>query len=149
MRPALERALKAIFGGQDESFPLLAHMMGVPGGQEEAQLARLGPEGLQRATFAAVRGVIARLVSRGPAVLVLEDLHWADPTSLRLTEAVATLAGEGPLFLLMTRRPEPDPGVSGLEAALDVLDHCHLRKLELSPLTEAAERELARSLDGR
>ena len=148
VRPALQRALKAIFGGQDESFPLLAHMMGVPGGQKETQLARLGPEGLQRATFGAVRGLIARLVSRGPTVLVLEDLHWADPTSLRLTETVAALAERDPLFLLMTRRPEPDPGVSGLEAALGAVVNCHLRKLELSPLTEVAERELARSLMG-
>ncbi len=111
-------------------------------------MARLGPEGLQRATFAAVRAVIARLVSRGPTVLVLEDLHWADPTSLRLTEEVATLAADGPLFLLVTRRPEPDSGVSALEGALEAAAGCHLRKVELSPLTEAAERELGRSLMG-
>ena len=52
-------------------------------------------------------------------MLVLEDLHWADPTSLRLTEELAALAADGPLLLLATRRPEPDPGVSGLESALE------------------------------
>ena len=64
VRPALERAMKAIFGGQVDHARLLAHMMGLPAGPEEARLARLSPEGLQRATFAAVRAVVARLVGQ-------------------------------------------------------------------------------------
>ena len=86
---------------------------------QEAHLARLSPEGLQRATFAAVSAVVAQLAKRGPTVLVLEDLHWADPISLRLTEELAALAADGPVLLLATRRPEPDPGVSDLESALE------------------------------
>ena len=148
LRPALERAMKAIFGGQVDHAAFLAHMMGLRAGPEEARLARLSPEGLQRATFAAVRAVVARLIERGPTVLVLEDLHWADPTSLRLTEELAALATDGPLLLLATRRPEPDPGVSGLESALEAGALCPLRRVELSPLPEEAERALARSLVG-
>ena len=148
VRPAMERAVKAIFRGQIDHAPLLAHMMGLPAGPENARLARLSPEGLQRATFAAVRAVVARLTDRGPTVLVLEDLHWADPISLRLTEELAALAGDGPLLLLATRRPEPDPGVSGLESALEAGAYCPLRRVELSPLPEEAERALARSLVG-
>ena len=91
VRPALERAMRAIFGGQDEQpSPVGPHDGSTREASEEAQLARLSPEGLQRATFAAVRAVVARLISRGPTVLVLEDLHWADPTSLRLTEELAS-----------------------------------------------------------
>ena len=148
VRPALERAMKAIFGGQVDHARFLAQVMGLPPGPEEARLARLSPEGLQRATFAAVGAVVARLVDRGPTVLVLEDLHWADPISLRLTEELAALAAEGPLLMLLTRRPEPDPGVSGLESALEADAHCPLRTVELSPLPEEAERALARSLIG-
>ncbi len=148
VRPALERAMKAIFGGQVDHAGLLAFMMGLRPGPEEARLARLSPERLQRATFAAVSAVVARLLERGPTVLVLEDLHWADPISLRLTGELAALAGDGPLLLLATRRPEPDPGVSGLESALEAGAHCALRRVELSPLPEQAERALARSLVG-
>jgi class 3 adenylate cyclase len=148
VRPALERALKAIFGGQVDHAGLLAHMMGLPLGQEEDRLARLGPAGLQQATFAAVRAVVGRLVEKGPTVLVLEDLHWADPISLWLTEELTVVTGEGPLLLLATRRPEPDPGVSGIEKALDADADCFLHRVELSPLPPAAERALARSLVG-
>ena len=66
VRPALERAMKAIFGGQVDHAGFLAHMMGLPPGPEEARLARLSPEGLQRATFASVNAVVARMVDEGP-----------------------------------------------------------------------------------
>ena len=117
-RVAMERAMKAVFGGQVDHAAFLAHMMGLPAGPATDRLARFSPEGLQRATFAAVRALVERLAARGPTVLVLEDLHWADPISLRLTEELAVLTGNGPLFVLLTRRPEPDAGVSALEGAL-------------------------------
>jgi len=148
VRPALERAVNAIFGSRVDHTRFLAHMMGLPPGPGEAGQARLSPEGLQRATFAAVRAVVARLTDRGPTVLVLEDLHWADPISLRLTGELAALAADGPLLLLATRRPEPDPGVSGLERALEADADCPLRKVELSALPKQSERALARSLVG-
>ena len=91
---------------------------------------------------------MARLAEKGPTVLVLEDLHWADPISVRLTEELAALAGDGPLLLLATRRPDPDPGVSGLESSLEADARCPMLKIELSPLPEEAERALARSLIG-
>ena len=93
-------------------------MMGMPPGPGGAHLGRMGPAELQHVTFAAVRSLLAKLVSRGPTVLALEDLHWSDPTSLRLTAELASLASDGPLLVLATRRPEPDPGVGELEAAL-------------------------------
>jgi predicted ATPase len=91
---------------------------------------------------------VSKLVAHGPTVLVLEDLHWADPTSLHLTEELSSLAKEGPLLLVLTRRPEPDPGVSALEDALELDPDLKLCRLELSPLAQDAERDLARALIG-
>jgi class 3 adenylate cyclase/tetratricopeptide (TPR) repeat protein len=148
VRSAMERAMKAVFGAQGDHAAFLAHIVGLSSGPGTDGLARLSPEGLQRATFAAVRALVARLTVRGPTVLLLEDLHWADPISLRLTEELAALTGDGPLFVLLTRRPEPDAGVSGLEGALEANGSCALRKIELSPLAAKAERALAQSLVG-
>src|SRR4029077_16197806 len=93
-------------------FPLLARMMGLPPG---AALGRMGPGELQKQTLAAWRTVTSRLGAAGPGVLVLEDLHWADPTSLRLTLELARLAAghvEGwRLLILATGRPEAAPGL--------------------------------------
>ncbi|HXW80123.1 MAG TPA: AAA family ATPase, partial [Acidimicrobiales bacterium] len=112
--PALKRALLAAMGNR-ELWPLLARMMNLPGG---ASTSGLGPYDLQRATFSALKAIVARLARAGPTVLALEDLHWADATSLRLTGEVAPLALQGPLLVLLTRRPHPDPGVSDLEQGL-------------------------------
>ena len=128
MRPALERVLAAA-GGRDV-LPLLARMMGLPAG---AALGRMSPGELQRATFAAWRSVVTRLAAAAPVVLVLEDLHWADPTSLRLTLDLAGLAAGRRLLILVTSRtPWEGP----------------VRRVELHPLPGAAEEELARSLIG-
>ena len=131
--PALERVLATVRAG--DLFPLLARMMGLPTG---AALGRMGPGELQKQTFAAWRTLISRLVAAGPAVLVLEDLHWADPTSLRLTLDLARLAAGRRLLILATGRPEAAPALDSLDA----------RRLELGPLGGAAEEELARSLMG-
>ena len=148
VRKALERAMKAVFQGRSDLVAPLAHIMGLRPQPDEVYLTRLSPEGLQRASFAAMRAVVARLVANGPTVLALEDLHWADPTSLRLTQELAALTRDGPLFVVATRRPEPDPGATALESFLASDAGYQLRRLELSPLSEQAERELAKSLIG-
>ncbi len=104
---------------------------------------------MRRATFDAVSSLVARLVSHGPTVLALEDLHWADPTSLLLTRELASLTRGRPLLLLLTRRPEPDHGVSTLETSLAATAGLSLRVVGLMPLTSDAERELTTSLVGK
>ena len=97
-----------------------------------ANALRLGPEQLQRSRFKAFVSLLSRLVSYGPTLVVLEDLHWANPTSLRLTEEISSLSMSGPLLLMLTRRPEPDPGVSALEAALGSAPGLSLQKNRIS-----------------
>jgi class 3 adenylate cyclase/tetratricopeptide (TPR) repeat protein len=149
LRPALERAMRAVFGGESDHFRFVAHMMGLGNGSDGGGVTRLSPEALQRATLASVKAVVARLAAAGPTVLVLEDLHWADPTSLRLTEELAEVAGHAPLLLVATHRPEPDPGVSALENGLETSGRYRFRRMRLSPLTPREERELAKLVVGR
>ncbi|HTW10910.1 MAG TPA: AAA family ATPase, partial [Acidimicrobiales bacterium] len=146
LRPALRSAVRAVLGNDSDILPVLAHLMGMAPGRSGAHLGRMGPAELQQVTFAAVRCLVANLVSRGPTVLALEDLHWSDPTSLRLTGELASLAASGPLLILATRRPEPDPGIGDLEAALGEGTGRPVRVLDLVPLQRPDERALARSL---
>jgi class 3 adenylate cyclase/tetratricopeptide (TPR) repeat protein len=147
---SLERAVKAIFPGplDRRRLALLAQVMGLKVGPEGHELTLLGAEALQRACFSAVEDIFARLMVYGPTLLVLEDLHWADATSLRLTEALCRLTQKGALLVVLTRRPEPDPGTTGLEAALSAELGDKLSKLELAPLPEEPSRALVRALLG-
>lgn len=151
VKAALDRALRAVFAGEhdEERASLLSQVMGLGAGGATAAAGRLSPEQLQRATFAAFRALLAKLVTHGPTVLVLEDLHWADPTSLHLTAEIASLTQNGPLLLVLTRRPEPDPGVSALEEALATRADIVMRRLTLTPLAEEPARALASALVGQ
>jgi len=132
---ALESALANLMGNTN-LLPPLARMMGLPYPQTRG---RIGPEELHTLTFGAVRSLVSRFAATGPTVLVLEDLHWADPTSLRLTRELAPLTAARPLLVLATTRPgtggrEPIPGA---------------RQVPLPPLGAEAAAALARSLIGQ
>jgi DNA-binding CsgD family transcriptional regulator len=58
----------------------------------------------QAALFAEVRRFFAALGAVRPAVVLLEDLHWADPASLELLRSVAPQLGRWPILLLVTYR---------------------------------------------
>ncbi|HEX3956736.1 MAG TPA: AAA family ATPase [Trebonia sp.] len=145
VQAALERALVRLLAST-ELLPPLEHVMGMPPptGQAEAGPARpLQNEELREAAFGALRTVISRLVpARRPAVIVLEDLHWADPTSLRFTRELISLAVGRPLLILATTRPEAGPDVDELRRSP------HVRTVELRPLPDGAIRDLARALLG-
>ena len=138
VRPALERAMKAVFGGESDHVRFLAHMIGLGKGSRAGSVyARLSPESTTAGDLCLRRALVSRLAALGPTVLVLEDFHWADPTSLRLTEELAEVAGHAPLLLVATRRPEPDPGVSALEAGLEASGGCRFQRVRLAPLSSA------------
>ena len=69
--------------------------------------------------FWATRRLLETLAQRRPLVVVLEDLHWAEPTFLDLAEAVAGQAKQGLLVIgvarpeLLERRPAWAAGVPG------------------------------------
>jgi predicted ATPase len=57
-------------------------------------------------TFFAYRKLFAGLAAERPLVLLLEDIHWAEPTLLDLLEHVVEWTRDVPLLLLCLARPE-------------------------------------------
>ena len=60
----------------------------------------------QAEAFAAWRRFVEAVAEQGPAVLVVEDLHWADETLLDFLDHLVDWAAEVPLLLVTTARPE-------------------------------------------
>jgi class 3 adenylate cyclase len=54
----------------------------------------------------AVRRLFEALAAAGPLVVIVEDLHWAEPTFLDLLDYIVNLSGEAPILLLASARPE-------------------------------------------
>jgi predicted ATPase len=66
----------------------------------------LAPEELRRRQLAALINAVIASARLQPAVLALEDLHWADPTTLDVLRGIAERGALSPLFVLITTRPE-------------------------------------------
>lgn len=58
----------------------------------------------QAALFAEMRSFLGSVANVRPALVILEDLHWADPASLELLRHVAGHIDELPLLLIVTYR---------------------------------------------
>src|SRR5918995_1895314 len=89
--------------------------------------------------FWATRRLLETLARRRPLVVVLEDLHWAEPTFLDLAEAVATQARQG-MLLVCLARPELLERRPGLAAGAI--------RVELGPLAEEDAGALLGALGG-
>ena len=101
---------------------------------------------LRQRTFAAVASYFAGLAAAQPTVLVLEDLHWADPTSIELTQALFPLTDRVPLMLLVQFRPRRDePSWQIHEAAARDFAHRYTA-IDLRPLDADASNELIANL---
>jgi DNA-binding SARP family transcriptional activator/tetratricopeptide (TPR) repeat protein len=74
-------------------------------GEIAAAIGRTPMAGNVSALFAAVRRLFQTLAAERPLVVVLEDLHWAEPTFLDLVDDLAD-AGSGRVFVLCLARPE-------------------------------------------
>jgi predicted ATPase len=80
-----------------------------------------------------------------PLVIVCEDLHWADPSSVELGRQILPVVSEVPLIVVLVMRPEKDvPGWRLLEAARDTAGGA--LEVHLAPLTEGDTQELVRNL---
>jgi AAA ATPase domain/Adenylate and Guanylate cyclase catalytic domain len=78
-------------------------------------------EGERYALFDAVASLLRDAASSRPLILVLDDLHWADDSTLTLLGHVARAVGDAPLLILGTYRETEVPEGHPLSAALSEL----------------------------
>src|SRR4029077_8662889 len=85
----------------------LAPLVDIPLPAERA--LALVPEELRRRQLTALTNWVIAGARVQPVVLALEDLHWADPTTLELLRGIAERGALAPLFVVITARPEFRP----------------------------------------
>ena len=96
--------------------------------------------------FDQVAAGLAAAARRRPVLVVLDDLHWADPSSLRLLQHLVETVTGAPLLVAATRRSHPEPTGPLAELAASLARRGALR-IELSGITSAEVSALAGSLD--
>jgi class 3 adenylate cyclase len=98
----------------------------------EDELAAALAAGAPEDVFFAMRKTLEQRARRQPLVLVLEDIHWAEPTLLDLIEHLAEWTRDAPLLVFCLARPElldERPAWGGSQIRLEPLSATETDKL--------------------
>jgi class 3 adenylate cyclase/predicted ATPase len=128
-------------GAQDisQAVPLVAALLGIDPG-ERYPAHDLTPHQQRARTLTALVEQLLGLAHQRPVLMVVEDVHWSDPTTLELLgQAIDQIAGARVLILL-TSRPDNQPGFGG---------HPHVTRLTLNRLGRSPIEEIITHLGGR
>jgi predicted ATPase len=105
-------ALLARAAATDENVALLADLMSLPA-SERHPLPNLSPQRKKERTLEALIRQLEGLARKEPVIVVFEDAHWIDPTSLELLDLTIERVRSLPVLLIMTFRPEFQPPWTG------------------------------------
>lgn len=98
----------------------------------------------------AVHAAFEDLGRRARLLVVVEDLHWADPSSRDLVTLLFTRGFAGPVSLVVSYRSEDIHRRHPLRSALAVWSRLpQVTRIELPPLEDGAVRQLVRTLQPR
>ncbi|HEX7968487.1 MAG TPA: AAA family ATPase, partial [Stellaceae bacterium] len=103
-------------------------------------LRETGPQARRKKTLAALLAQLEDLAASRPMLMVFEDVHWIDPTSLELLALVTERAQHLPLLLIITARPTFTAPWAG---------YAHAMMLSLTRLDRREAAALAVSVAGK
>ena len=147
-RDALRGSLQSLLGAEtEEVYPFLGHLLGIK--LEDNLAARVkyldGPA-LQAKYASACQAYLRGLARERATILVCEDIHWADPSSVALLAETLSIAAEAPLVFVFVTRPDKDTTGWRLVDEARQVPGAGARELYLTPLTERDSQELVSNL---
>jgi class 3 adenylate cyclase/tetratricopeptide (TPR) repeat protein len=143
----LEKGLRRLF---DHDFghllPYVAILLGldVPDSHSE-RVKYLTGEAAGRQIFRVSRRLFERIPEEGALVLALEDLHWADESTISLVEHLLPLTRNTRVLILLTWRSEVDGSVRRLRELLTMEFSERFTEIQLAPLSRESAAELIQS----
>jgi DNA-binding CsgD family transcriptional regulator len=133
--------LDEVIGPASEAMGLILPEPGVGG-----RRAAVGQAVTQARLFEHMLGVLSRLSARNPVLVVIEDIHWADRSTLDLLRFLARNLRAAAVVLVATyRTDEPAPSLSLGDLLAEFERAGRVEFLELGPFNRA---ELADQLRG-
>ncbi len=133
---AVAADLAAAEGAAELSAGFIARLFGLDAGTRARQI---DPRDARAAAFAALSRLLAGLTRRGPVVIALGELQWADSATLDFLEHLLNSPPQAPVVLLAVGRPDAFHDRPALAA---------LERIDLAPLSPQDTRALAKALLG-
>ncbi len=122
--------------GEDRA--LLARLLGLDGSARYGTI-ELAPTQLRARTLAVLARQLQALAATQPVLVLLEDVHWIDPTTLELVERWLDEAAAARVLLLVTSRPDQQPALAA---------HPHVTRLSLNRLSRTGVAAIVARLGG-
>ncbi|MCT7377882.1 AAA family ATPase [Chelativorans salis] len=103
----------------------------IPAARQDLSLST--KEALRR-NRSAIQSVIGARARKGAVCIVVEDIHWADPTTLTELEALSSWIADKPVLIVLTTRDDSLRSISDASNALDL----KLRRLDAGEMKALA-----------
>src|SRR6266487_1952496 len=116
----------------DTHVGFFARLLGLPTPSVGVDAGDLEPEAFRRGLHGALVEWLRGLAAAGPLVVSIEDVHWADASSLALARELADALRGDPILFYLTGRPEA-------QQLLPDIGGDRLIEIELEPLSAPAE----------
>lgn len=104
--------LEALLGQTPDTLKLITQMMGLDGTARYGAL-ELTPAQQRAHTMKTLANLLVQQSQNRPVLLVYEDLHWIDPTSLELLDLLLDAIADQRIMILATARPNFEYGFGG------------------------------------
>ncbi|MCK4825259.1 AAA family ATPase, partial [bacterium] len=134
----LENAIRNIYPeGTGEIFPFIATLMGLKlTGKYAERIKGIDGEALEKLILRNLRELLAKAADQRALVFVIEDLHWADLSSIKLLESLYRLAENNCILFINVFRPNyEETGDRILTTIEDRYDNLH-SEINLESLNE-------------
>jgi predicted ATPase/class 3 adenylate cyclase len=149
-RDRLYTQAEALWGDKlMEHYPYLATLLSLPLEDPLAErVSQLDAEGRREQFFLTLKRWVDAITVQAPLVVVFEDVHWADTTSLKLLEYCLPLCEHKPVLWLIVFRPDRTASAWEFYHRVSVDYAQRLKTLVLSSLTRAQAGKMIDELIG-
>ena len=141
----------------DEAVPLLATLLSIALPPQRYPALTMSLQQQHQYNLQLMLTVLLSQAQRQPLLLVIEDLHWADPSTLEFTELLIEQTPMAAMLVVLTARPDFDPPwdrrASMMSLKLDRLNRSQIEQMlwritEGKPLPAVIVRQIMEKTDG-
>lgn len=144
----LEAAIRAVLPETySDVFPYLSVLIGLkPRGEAGKAIEGTASETMSKLIARSCRELIGAATGLRPILFILEDLHWADESTLELVRSLSALVEEKPIMFLLVYRPGFGPALEAFRTALAGRHPTRLVDIALDALGSGESETLVRNL---
>lgn len=146
----IEEVMLDLFPDQHlEVTPYIAQLLSIRlPERDEARLKQMSAENLRFHIYRSVHRFFRRLAENSPVVLVFEDIHWADQSTLEIIEHLASLLRESGIGIVLMERSEEMNKTLQIKNRLNERFKDISHTIKLTPLPHDVSRRLCETILG-